>query len=106
VLDAWRGALSDDYAITRAARRTGTKIRFIPSCLIPSHGECSFAELLEFTTRQIIITRVYQPRLWAVGLAAQTIFNASFIGLLVAFAATGATPLMAAWMGIYALSAA
>ncbi len=64
VLGAWRGAVSDDYAMTSAVRSAGGKIVFVPSCLIPSHGSCTFRELLEFTTRQIIITRVYHPRLW------------------------------------------
>ncbi len=32
--------------------------------VVPSFGECSFAGLLEFTNRQMKITRVYSPRLW------------------------------------------
>src|SRR5262249_2452170 len=56
ILDAWRGSVSDDYAVTRAAQRNGTRIVFVPECLVLSYGECSFRELLEFTTRQIIIT--------------------------------------------------
>src|SRR5262245_16639044 len=36
ILDAWRGSVSDDYAITRAAQRNGTKILFVPPCLVPS----------------------------------------------------------------------
>jgi hypothetical protein len=34
--------------------------------------------LLEFTTRQIVITRVYHPALWRVGLAGHLVFNAAF----------------------------
>lgn len=82
ILDAWRGAVSDDYAVTRAAQRANAKIIFVPECLIPAHGECTWHELLEFTTRQIIITRVYHPRLWRTGFLAQLIFNAAFFGLL------------------------
>jgi len=78
ILDEWRGSVSDDYAITRAAQRSGTKIVFVPECLIPSYGECSISELLEFTTRQIIITRVYHPGLWRVGFIGHAIFNISF----------------------------
>jgi hypothetical protein len=82
IADAWRGSISDDYAITRTAQRNKTKIVFVPECLIPSYGECSFGELLEFTTRQVIITRVYHPGLWRVGLAGYTMFNLVFWSLL------------------------
>jgi len=105
VLEAWRGSVSDDYAITRAAQRAGLKIHFVPSCLIPSHGECSFGELLEFTTRQIIITRVYHPQLWRIGLIAQTVFNLTFVALLVAMV-NGNVLAAGAWIVIYALSSA
>ena len=98
ILEAWRGSVSDDYAITRAAERAGAKIIFVPECLIPSHGECTWQELLEFTTRQITITRVYHPRLWRVAFAAQIIFSAAFLGL--------PFTLPALWLLVYLLSAA
>jgi ceramide glucosyltransferase len=78
ILDAWQGSVSDDYSITRRAQQTRTKIVFVPECLIPSYGESTFRELLEFTTRQIIITRVYHPGLWRVGFIGHLIFNAAF----------------------------
>jgi cellulose synthase/poly-beta-1,6-N-acetylglucosamine synthase-like glycosyltransferase len=98
ILEAWRGALSDDYAVTRAAQRAGTKIVFVPECLIPTYGECAWRELLEFTTRQIIITRVYHPGLWRVGFAGHVIFIAAFLTL------PFTNPLL--WAAVYALSTA
>ena len=83
VLGAWEGALSDDYALTSALNRGGLGVVFVPLCLVPSHGACSWAELLEFTTRQIKITRVYAPRIWALGLTSYALFNVTFLGLLV-----------------------
>ncbi len=105
VLESWRGAVSDDYAITRAAGRAGVRIHFVPACLIPSHGECSFSELCEFTTRQIIITRVYHPRLWRIGFFAQTIYNITFIWLIAAIV-LGHAELLVFWVAIYGLSTA
>jgi ceramide glucosyltransferase len=105
VFDAWRGALSDDYAITRAAQSAGVPIRFVPRCVIPSFGECNFRELLEFTNRQIIITRVYHQRLWLIGLLAQTMFNITLWGLLAAIVLTRARPLMLLWATVFVLSA-
>jgi len=78
VREAWDKSVSDDYSITIAARKAGMRIVFVPTCLIPSHGDCTWRELLEFTTRQIIITRVYQPALWRITFAGQTIFNIAF----------------------------
>ena len=83
VRKAWNGALSDDYAVTHAAVRAGKRIVFVPQCLIPSYGSCTWPELLEFTTRQILITRIYDPASWRVALFAQTVFNIAFwAGLL------------------------
>jgi len=98
IIDAWRGSVSDDYAITRAAQKRGTKIVFVPECLVPSYGECSFGELLEFTTRQIIITRVYHPVLWRLGFLGHLIFNAAFWILPFRH------PLL--WIALYGLSVA
>ena len=98
ILEAWRGSVSDDYAVTRAAERNGAKIVFVPECLVSSYGECTWPELLEFTTRQITITRVYHPGLWRVGFIGQAIFNVAFWGLLIT------SPWMA--FAIYLLAAA
>jgi len=98
ILRAWFGAVSDDYAITNAAHREGMKIVFIPECLIPTYGECTWRELLEFTTRQIVITRVYHRRLWRVGFAGYAIFNTA--ALILPFT----HPFL--WLVVYLLSVA
>jgi ceramide glucosyltransferase len=81
ILEAWQGSVSDDYAITNTAQRAGTKIIFIPECLIPTYGECTWRELFEFTTRQTVITRVYHAGLWRVAFVGHAIFNAAFFAL-------------------------
>lgn len=80
VRQVWEHALSDDWAVTRAARTAGMKVVFVPTCLAPSFGETTWPELLEFTTRQVIITRVYEPRVWRLAFFGQTVFNAAFWG--------------------------
>ncbi len=64
-LEFWRGSVSDDYSLTRALRQAGRRIHFVPECLVPTLHDCDFRGLLEFTNRQIIITRVHEPQLWA-----------------------------------------
>lgn len=83
IKEFWRGALSDDFAMTRALREAGLRIKFVPQCLTPSYDSCSFSELLEFTTRQIKITRVYAPHLWKAVLFGSVIFVMTFFGGIV-----------------------
>jgi cellulose synthase/poly-beta-1,6-N-acetylglucosamine synthase-like glycosyltransferase len=87
MLDEWRGALSDDYAMTRALQRARLPIKFVPACLNVSYDDCTWRELFEFTTRQLKITRVYAPRLWLLVLASNLIFcSVFFTGILLAIA--------------------
>jgi len=64
VLDEWKSSVSDDYSLTLALERTGRSILFIPECLTLSYIETDFEGLLEFTNRQILITRVYSSKMW------------------------------------------
>lgn len=64
VNDAWQNALTDDFSMCRAVGDCGLKTQFVPRCLVATHEDCSFAEMLEWTNRQTVITRVYHPRLW------------------------------------------
>ncbi len=90
VLDEWRYSVSDDLSMTRALERVARPILFVPECLVLSYQEADFAGLLEFTNRQIIITRVYSPKLWAKGAAAHVVY--SFTILL------GAALFLDAWL--------
>ncbi len=65
VMDEWRNSVSDDYSLTRALERNNRSIVFIPECLTPSYVETDFQGLLEFTNRQVLITRVYAEKVWA-----------------------------------------
>lgn len=89
VSDRWQAAVSDDYALTRAMQDARLRISFVPRCLMLSREEVCFGKLMEFTTRQVIITRVYRPRMWWVGLISNSLFAATFFGGL-AFALGGA----------------
>ena len=68
VLEAWNGAASDDFALTYALERRGKPIVFCPECIAPTLQPWTGADLLEFTTRQIVVTRVYSPRRWLLGM--------------------------------------
>jgi cellulose synthase/poly-beta-1,6-N-acetylglucosamine synthase-like glycosyltransferase len=92
--EQWRGTLSDDFALMRALRSASLPIYFVPGCLTASVEDCGFRELLEFTTRQLKITRVYAQHFWQAVLLGSLLFVSVFFGgiaLVITRAALGYT---------------
>lgn len=79
VMDYWQGALSDDYALSRALKDAGYYVVFVPQCLVATHGDCTLRELLEWAARQITITKVYSRRIWQLGAISQIGFNLTLL---------------------------
>ena len=77
--EKWRGTLSDDFTVTRAMKSANLQIFFVPQALTASVENCSLRECLEFTTRQIKITRVYASNLWLLSFIGAGLFNLVFI---------------------------
>jgi ceramide glucosyltransferase len=75
----WARTVSDDYALTRAVREAGGKIRFEPRCLLASREDSTFRNFFHWSNRQIIITRVYAARLWRLGLAAHILYGGTIL---------------------------
>ncbi len=100
VAEHWRGTVSDDFTLTRVLHEAALPIKFVSQCLTPSFENCSFHELIEFTTRQLRITRAYAPHLWKAVLTGSLLFVLGFFGgiaLVVSRALMGlsfATPLI------------
>ena len=74
VLDDWRTSVSDDYSLTTALERNRRSILFVPECLTLSFVETDFKGLVEFTNRQILITRVYAQKMWAAAAATHLLY--------------------------------
>jgi cellulose synthase/poly-beta-1,6-N-acetylglucosamine synthase-like glycosyltransferase len=92
MLDVWQHSFSDDYSLTMMIERTGRQIVFLPECLTPSYAQTDFAGLLEFTTRQVRITRVYRPQMWAKAFATHFLYCLTLVlGLLLALELTVAS---------------
>lgn len=72
--DKWVGTLSDDFVATQALANAGLGIAFVPQAMTATIEGCTVGELAEFTTRQMKITRVYMPRLWALTLVGSTLY--------------------------------
>jgi len=80
IRERWRGTVSDDFTIMRVLKEAGLPIKFVPACLTASIEEYNFQQLLEFTTRQLQITRVYAPQFWQAALIGGLLFNSVFFG--------------------------
>jgi ceramide glucosyltransferase len=98
VLEAWDGAVSDDFALTHALEAAGKPIVFCPECLAATLHPWTGTSLLEFTNRQILITRVYAPKRWGMGLAAHLgyVVTLIFAGFVILTQMAGGDP----WMNL------
>jgi len=89
VLDYWQRSISDDYSMTQAIKDAALRIHYEPRCLIGSYGTCGWRELLEWSTRQMILTKVYSRKLWQLALVSQWTFSLvwwwALAGILLAF---------------------
>jgi len=92
IVKRWRGTVSDDFTMTRVLHEAGRPIKFVPYCLTPSFHRSKLDDLIEFTTRQLKITRAYAPPLWKSVFIGSLIFVVTFFGgiaLVVVRAALG-----------------
>jgi ceramide glucosyltransferase len=80
IMNAWSSAVSDDYVLTRAVQLAGLRVKFVPSALMLSSSNSGWRDLIEFTTRQMTITRVYAPHVWRLALVSHLLFNVTFWG--------------------------
>lgn len=78
IREKWRGTLTDDFVLTSVMKDAGLNVYFVPQCLTASVADCTWRELLEFTTRQMKITRVYAPHLWKASFVGSFLFSIIF----------------------------
>lgn len=98
VVERWRGSVSDDYALSAAVHDAGLHIVYEPLAQVISSGGTGGAEFLSWVRRQMVITRVYAPRLWGLALFAHLVYCA-------AMAASMAVSLQGNLTGVYTLVA-
>ena len=101
VLEYWQDAVSDDYALTAALRAAGLRIAYAPGALVPSLDRITGRAFFEWSRRQLIMTRVYRPRLWWTGLAAHVFYCG---GMAASIAASVMGNRLAEWALIAQLS--
>ena len=87
VSSLWATTASDDYVLSAAVRSAKLRLRFAPGALVVSSDAVSGRDLLRWIQRQLIITRVYAPRLWALSFAATLMYCAAMVACVVWLAA-------------------
>ena len=98
VPDFWKGAVSDDYALSAAVRRKDLRIAFAPGALVACAEPAGAGAFFRWTRRQLLITRVYDTRLWWTALVSHAVYCAGM-------AAGAAALAMGRWEGGAALAA-
>src|SRR6185369_14765813 len=95
----WLGEVSDDLQMGRAVHASGLRIAFAPGAVVPSHDHCG-PEFLGWARRQLILTRVFAPGLWAQALIAHLIYVAAIV-----FGLAGLPDARARWVAVVVLAA-
>jgi ceramide glucosyltransferase len=64
VIDFWKESISDDYSLTKAMQSSQRRVIFVPGGLAFTHDSIRFTKFLRWAFRQLLITRIYYPKLW------------------------------------------
>jgi len=87
--EIWKKAISDDLTLSRAARKAGKRIIFVPACFVASYEKITWRGFLEFGRRQFLITRVTLPGTWWFGVLSGFFSVFGFWGLAIIAAIVG-----------------
>jgi ceramide glucosyltransferase len=82
----WSRSICDDLTLSGAIRRAGKKMIYVPTCMVASYESTTWSKLFEFGRRQFVITRIYAPQTWLLGLSAM-LFSVGGLWCTAGFAA-------------------
>lgn len=84
VQGSWQRAATDDMSMTMLVKDAGMSVRFVPQCLVASDGDSDVAEIFDWTNRQLILTKVYYPKLWQKAILRAVVMAIWLITILIA----------------------
>jgi ceramide glucosyltransferase len=82
VPEFWKDAVSDDYALSAAIHAAGLRIAYAPGALTPCYETLPVRRFFSWMRRQMVITRVYNPRLWWPALIGHVVYCAGMVASL------------------------
>jgi len=89
----WGTALSDDMVVTHAVKGLGLRVLYLPAATVLTYEPCDWRIVLEWTTRQTVMMRAYDPRVTRyAGLSYATIAGSLDLGIALAIVAAIADP--------------
>jgi cellulose synthase/poly-beta-1,6-N-acetylglucosamine synthase-like glycosyltransferase len=90
----WSGCISDDLMLSRALRKAGKEIRFVPGCLVATHHPTTWAGFFAWGTRQVTLMRVYETGTWLAGTLLLSFYLGVFLfGVVLAGVIVSGNPL-------------
>lgn len=101
--ERWSGTVSDDFVVRIVMSEAGFGIRFVPQALTASVENCTFREMLEFTTRQMKLTRVSAAPFWIFSFLGSALFT-FVMTAVIAFAIFTPTNSFLFWSAITTLA--
>lgn len=60
----WSTALSDDLGLSLLVKKAGYRIHLAPQCLVHSPEDLTLLQTIEWTSRQTLVCRIYNPMMW------------------------------------------
>lgn len=84
VAGSWQKAATDDMSMTMLVKEAGMTVCFVPQCLVASDGDSDVMEIFDWTNRQLILTKVYYPKLWLKAIQRATVMAIWLITILIA----------------------
>ena len=89
----WASALSDDMVVTQAVKGVGLRVAYVPRATVVTDEPTDWRGTLEWTTRQTVMMRAYDPRVTRyAALAYATITGSVDLGIGLAIVAAVADP--------------
>ena len=84
VFERWKNTVSDDYALGAAVRGAGLTIAYAPGALTPCRESITARGFFSWIRRQMVITRVYNARLWWPALIAHVFYCGGMAASIIA----------------------
>jgi cellulose synthase/poly-beta-1,6-N-acetylglucosamine synthase-like glycosyltransferase len=78
IREIWETAISDDLSLNAALRNHNYRAAYIPQCTVATYNQATLQSFLKWATRQVALTKAFNPKLWKYGSAAYTFFTVVF----------------------------
>jgi cellulose synthase/poly-beta-1,6-N-acetylglucosamine synthase-like glycosyltransferase len=83
IAGVWLRALSDDHTLSHWVKKQGLSLVFVPQCIVISRAPDTLRSVVEWTNRQTLVTRFYNPAFWITAAVFHVLGNVLGWGLLI-----------------------